>query len=390
MKRFAKLILVVILTFSMCLGTLNTFAPTIAVAKETTEEDTMATKDYVQQLIWYYANGHTVDVQRTLENFERFSKKNHTTDAEQWKKIMDYWQGVDNEDPAYYTESYDTENTGANIPAGLPDDNSLCIVILGFRLKPDGSMEDELKGRCDAAVQLAKKYPHAYIACTGGGTAMSNPNVTEADSMKAYITQKYGSEIGDKIIVENKSKTTVQNAQFTYAILGKDYPEVKHLAMVTSQYHLKRGCLLYYTQMLLKAYEAGNTPIDIVGTYGWYRADLTFEGISMEARSLASLAGVSIVGPSLSFDKSVPTALDEVVVDRTNLVYGEDVKVIKATAHYAFDGQPIHIKQDVTNKVTVTYDPTILGPQQVIISYCEGDITVTAKIMINIKLEKAS
>jgi uncharacterized SAM-binding protein YcdF (DUF218 family) len=327
-----------------------------------------------------------------LENFERFSQKNHTTDAEQWKKIMDYWQGVDNEDPAYYIESYDKENIGANIPEGLPNDNTLCIVILGFRLKPDGSMEDELKGRCDAAVQLAEKYPNAYIACTGGGTATLNPNVTEADSMKAYITQKYGSEIGDKIIVENKSKTTVQNAQFTYAILCRDYPEVKHIAMVTSQYHLKRGCLLYYTQMLLKAYEAENIPIDIAGTYGWYRADKTFEGIFMEANSLASLAGVSIGSPTnpLSFHISVPTALDEVVVDRTDLIYGEDVKVIKATAHYAFDGQPIHIKQDVTNKVTVTYDPTILGPQQAIISYCEGDITVTAKIMINIKLEKAS
>lgn len=371
----------------MCIGTVGTLAPTTIFAQEMTEKATLTASDYIQQLIWYYAKGNSVDVQRTLKNFEKYSNKNQTTDAEQWKKIMNYWQGVDNEDPAYYTESFDKENNGANLPEGLPNDTSLCIVVLGFQLNADGTMQNELKGRCDAAVQLAKKYPNAHIACTGGGTARNNPNVTEADSMKAYIIEKYGSEIGDKIIVENKSKSTVQNAQFTYDILRKDYPEVKHIAMVTSQYHLKRGSLLYYSEMLLKAYEAGNVPIDIVGTYGWYRADKTFEGLSMEASSLASLAGVSIGSPwnPVSFDISVPSALDEVVVDRTDLTNGEDIKVIKATAHYSFDGQPINVKQDVTNKVTVTYDPTILGPQQAVISYSESGVTVTANVIINFK-----
>lgn len=392
MKRFTRIMLAIILTFCMCFGTVSTIAPTIATAQETAEETAITAKDYVQQLIWYYANGHIVDVQRTLENFQKYSNRNHTTDAEQWKKIMNYWQGVDNENPAYYTEYYDKANSGANMPEGLPDDNSLCIVVLGFQLNPDGSMQNELKGRCDVAVQLAKKYPNALIACTGGGTAAKNPNVTEAESMKAYITEKYGSEIGNRVIVENKSKSTVQNAQFTYAILCKDHPEVKHIAMVTSQYHLKRGCLLYYTEMLLEAYKAGNVPIDIVGTYGWYRIDKTTEGISMEASSLAGLAGVSIgsSGNPVSFDISVPSALDEVVINRNDLAYGEDVEVIKATAHYSFDGHPINIKQDVTDKVTITYDPAISGPQKAVISYKEGGVTVSANLIINLRLRKAS
>ena len=59
----------------------------------------------------------------------------------------------------------------------------------------------------------AQKYPNAYVAVTGGGTAKNNPNATEADQMAAWMIANGLDE--NRLIVENKSKSTVQNAQFT-------------------------------------------------------------------------------------------------------------------------------------------------------------------------------
>ena len=377
-------------TFSLGVK-LSSITPEIAHAEETA----LTASDYIQQVVWYYANGYSVDVERTLENFKVFSNNNSTTGYAQWKLIMDYWQGVDDEDPEYYTESYDVENNGANIPEGLPGDNSLCIVVLGYSLNDDGSMKDELKGRCDTAAKLALKYPNSYIACTGGGTAKNAPDITEADSMKAYLIDTYGDVIDEsRIIVENESKSTVENAQNTYEILCSDYPEVKHLAMVTSQYHLKRGSVLYNTVIVLKAFESGNTLLDIVGTYGWYREDKTSEGLSMEAMGVAQIAGVSIGGgggpgggAAVSFDTSIPYSLEVDIAD-TSLFYGEELIVTKAIAHYSYNNEELSITRDVTDDVGIIYDSETLGSQQAEISYTENAVTVTAYINIAINTIK--
>ncbi|MBR1566798.1 MAG: hypothetical protein IJ649_08540, partial [Oscillospiraceae bacterium] len=87
-----------------------------------------------------------------------------------WTKLMRTWSEVN---------SGLTLNPGV-LPDGLPEDESLCIVVLGFQLESDGSMAPELLGRCETALKCAEKYPNALIAVTGGGTAWQNPSATEA------------------------------------------------------------------------------------------------------------------------------------------------------------------------------------------------------------------
>ena len=67
-----------------------------------------------------------------------------------WKKIMDYWRS---------TEEGVELNKGV-LPDGLPDDNRLCIVALGFQLNADGSMKDELFDRLNVVLASAEKYPN--------------------------------------------------------------------------------------------------------------------------------------------------------------------------------------------------------------------------------------
>ena len=94
----------------------------------------------------------------------------------------------------------DYVNTDMNVNVdGLPND--------------DSTMKDELVGRLQTALASAQKYPNAYVAVTGGGTAKNNPNAIEADQMAAWIIANGLDE--NRLIVENKSKSTVQNAQFT-------------------------------------------------------------------------------------------------------------------------------------------------------------------------------
>ena len=169
-----------------------------------------------------------------------------------WENIMNYWEYV----------NYDMTTNPEILPDGLPGDDSLCIVVLGFQLNRDGTMSEELVGRCQTALNCAEKYPQAYIAVTGGGTALDEPDLTEADLMAWWLID-HGVD-PDRIIIENQSLTTGENAQRTCRILLDDYPQIRHLAVVTSEYHIQLGCLVFQEQMLLSANRRGTPPVDVI------------------------------------------------------------------------------------------------------------------------------
>lgn len=159
--------------------------------------------------------------------------------ADRWAAIIKYWNDANEKD--FVNKDI--------LPDGLPDDNSLCIVVLGYQLNADGTMKDELIGRLETALDNADKYPNAYILVTGGGTASANSSATEADCMAEWLLENGIAE--DKVIIENMSKTTAENALFSYAILDRDYPEVSSIAIVTSDYHIPLGCMLFNSEFML-------------------------------------------------------------------------------------------------------------------------------------------
>ena len=126
--------------------------------------------DIINEMISYYSTYQSTaktDIQRLVEKLKALN----STKGEEWEKIMKYGDYV---------------NTDMNVNVdGLPNDDSLCITVLGVALNDDGTMKDELVGRLQTALASAQKYPNAYVAVTGGGTAKNNPNVIEADQMEA-------------------------------------------------------------------------------------------------------------------------------------------------------------------------------------------------------------
>lgn len=148
------------------------------------------------------------------------------------------------------------------LPDGLPDTDELCLVVLGFHLKPDGSMRKELIERCKVAAACAQKYPNALIVCTGGGTATENASATEAGRMAKYLVKKGIAE--ERIIVEDRSKSTGQNAMFTCELLAEQYPQVRQLAIISSSYHIPTGVLLFSAKAALMGEKAGEPRFTVV------------------------------------------------------------------------------------------------------------------------------
>ena len=183
-----------------------------------------------------------------------------------WGKLMRLWSEVN---------TTLTLNSGV-LPDGLPEDDSLCIVALGFQLEGDGSMAPELVGRCETALRCAEKYPNAFIAVTGGGTAWQNRSATEAGVMAAWLMDHGVSPA--RIITEDASMTTGDNAVFTCKLLRENYPQVKSLAIVSSDYHVPLGVLLFQARAYLDEYETGALGFSVVSnatfdTGGRYQPD---------------------------------------------------------------------------------------------------------------------
>ncbi|WP_193044252.1 YdcF family protein [Mycolicibacterium baixiangningiae] len=108
------------------------------------------------------------------------------------------------------------------------------IVILGYGLEPDGTMRAILRRRVITGLTVAQFFPQSPIIVTGG-----NPRngVTEAAAMRRMLTM-----LGfppNRIIVEDKANSTVQNARFSVP-LAKE-AGTSGIILVTSSTHQDRA-----------------------------------------------------------------------------------------------------------------------------------------------------
>ena len=189
--------------------------------------------------------------------------------AEKWAAVMDIWQT-----PVEVNEV---------LPDDLPGDDSLCLVVLGFQLNPDGTMRDELIQRLTVALECSKQYPNAFIVCTGGGTAPNAPEATEAGCMAAWLIENGVDEA--RVFVENRSMTTAQNAIFTFQILAENAPQVKQLAIISSDYHIFTGALLFGAQAVLT-----DSDIRVTSNAAW-KAPAGSLSATFQAGALIELSG---------------------------------------------------------------------------------------------------
>lgn len=274
---------------------------------------------------------------------------------------MNQWDWIEN----------DMEENLDVAPDGLPDDNKHAFVVLGFALTSNGEMKDELIGRLEVALKSAEKYPDSYILVTGG---VEKNGWTEGDRMHDWLVEHGVSE--ERIIVENEASNTVGNAANSFEIMYNDY-DIDTFSMITSQYHLKRGSIFYYTMSQLKAKELGKDPIEFIGegNAGWYREDKTEESLSLKARGMYKIADVEKA-------KDLPISELEKLDIEGDLEYNLEEKLnLKVYAQYE-NGY----KRDVTGSSDISeFDSSDPGDQELEISYDENDKSITKNTTVRVK-----
>lgn len=212
------------------------------------------------------------DIRETLSDYQRLDRGM----AALWERIMEVWTSLNTDLHLYHDE----------LPDGLPTDDSLCLVVLGYALESDGSMAEELVQRCAVALAGAEKYPNAYVLVTGGPTAFMSGN-TEAGCMAAWLAAHGVAE--ERLLIEDQALTTAQNALFGAKLLSR-CPQVDSIAIVTSDYHVAVGSFLFEAEALAEEYESGVKPFTVVANAACAYPDKAgTQGISVQAAFLRSL-----------------------------------------------------------------------------------------------------
>ena len=118
------------------------------------------------------------------------------------------------------------------------------VIILGCRVRKDGSLTPLLKGRVDKAIEFANdqykntKKKIIYVPSGGKGT---DECIAEAKAIEKYLIEK-GIE-KDRIIVEDKSTSTEENMKFSKDKIFKVKKD-PNITIATTNYHVFRSLVI--------------------------------------------------------------------------------------------------------------------------------------------------
>ncbi|KAK9821693.1 hypothetical protein WJX74_008860 [Apatococcus lobatus] len=136
---------------------------------------------------------------------------------------------------------YWTDGTRGVMP--LPVGHSVeSGVVLGYRLRRDGTPSTTLEERVDMALDLLDEGRTRWLLFSGG--LPRGQNVTEAEAMKAYALQQLGRKsAAGRLKLEDRSRSTRENALFSLQIAATD--RWGSLAVITSPFHQLRAGLTF-------------------------------------------------------------------------------------------------------------------------------------------------
>ncbi len=157
-------------------------------------------------------------------------------------------QQINSEKTEYYLQAFDRiDNINKTIFNVSPEkkykDNEHIIVILGYALAENGTMQDTLYKRLEKGLELHKIYPNSKIIVSG---AVPKEGYTEAGLMKEWLVKKGVS--AQNIFVEDRAKDTIGNAFFSIDIIKAQKNKPKYGTIISSASHMRRA-LNIFTEM---------------------------------------------------------------------------------------------------------------------------------------------
>lgn len=115
---------------------------------------------------------------------------------------------------------------------------SHAYVVLGTSLTDNGKLKLSSKKRLSVALKAYKKNPESKIIVSGGKPIAG---ITQAEAMEVWLIN-HGVP-ANKIIKEEKSTNTIQNAVYSMKII--DSHRFQYITLITSQSHMRRAYLLF-------------------------------------------------------------------------------------------------------------------------------------------------
>ncbi|MEL6544272.1 MAG: YdcF family protein [Myxococcota bacterium] len=128
------------------------------------------------------------------------------------------------------------------------------IVVLGAQLEPDLTLGPGLRSRLETTLKIAQQRPDAAVVVSGGGSR----NAPEAHEMARWLLAH--GVTGDRLVLEDRSATTRENAAFTVPLLSS--LGVSRVAVVTEAFHMRRSRMLM--SMVLRQQGLGDVKLECV------------------------------------------------------------------------------------------------------------------------------
>ena len=128
----------------------------------------------------------------------------------------------------------------------IPSYDKDYIIILGSRIRKDGTLTPLLKARVDKAIEFANKQYEktkkriVYIPSGGKG---KDEIISEAEAIEKYLIEKGIDK--KQIIIEDKSTSTTENMKFSKEKIIKKNAKV---SFSTTNYHVFRSGVIAYEQ----------------------------------------------------------------------------------------------------------------------------------------------
>ena len=132
----------------------------------------------------------------------------------------------------------------------IPSYDQDFIIILGSKIKNNGSLTPLLQGRVDKALNFGNKQYEinkkkiVYVPSGGKG---KDETTSEAEAIKKYLLSKGIKE--KQIIIEDKSTSTIENMKYSKNIIDKINKNAK-VSFSTTNYHVFRSGVIANEQGL--------------------------------------------------------------------------------------------------------------------------------------------